>query len=122
MEVTKSKRNREPSSERTGNSSKLEIAFGYKLFRLKKNGKITSLFANKQEELVYNKWLKAELHATRNLAPRLGFHALPSKRAPHLSKSGRVWKRVILRNVNVLKRPKSHGGTWYIAQGMKIIE
>tara|TARA_Y100000310_G_scaffold186813_1_gene186937 strand:- start:430 stop:642 length:213 start_codon:yes stop_codon:yes gene_type:complete len=39
--------------------------FGYKLFRVRKDGTLGSLFINKKERLPIGKWIKAESYPTK---------------------------------------------------------
>ncbi len=39
--------------------------------------------------------------------------------APHLSKKGRVWVKVEIKEVEEFIRPESQGGMWYLAQNIK---
>lgn len=92
----------------------------YKLFRKKANGRITSLFINKSVELVFNKWLRAEHHNTKGFKPRFGWHCLKEPFAPHLTNKGRIWCEVEIKYYEIIHRPASQGGTWYLAKMMKI--
>lgn len=94
----------------------------YKLCRLKKNGKITSLFINKQRELPFNWWLEAEEIPKKGFAVRKGWHCTHSMSAPHLSKKNRVWVRCEIREYTVMVRPESQGGIWYLAERIKFLE
>ena len=70
----------------------------YKLCRKLANGEITSLFINKTERIVFNKWLHAENHPTKGFALRPGWHCTAKPDAPHLSSKGRVWVKVEIAN------------------------
>jgi hypothetical protein len=96
----------------------------WKLFHKRKNGTLGPLFINRKQVIPIGAWLPAEDHPTKGYLPRRGWHATTKRSAPHLSKKNRVWKRVIL----VLKtenykytRPKSQGGTWYLADYMLVL-
>ena len=102
---------------------RLEIIYlmkAYKLFRLKKSGEITSLFINKTKSYSLNEWYRAFTFPTEGFVCRGGFHCVPRKYAPHLSKKNRIWAEVEIKNVEILKKPKSQGGKWYLAKWMKI--
>ena len=58
----------------------------YKLFKVRKDGSIGSLFINQKDRLQINTWLEAKPHRTKGFAFRPGWHALFSPSAPHLSK------------------------------------
>lgn len=92
----------------------------YKLFRLKKNGDITSLFINKQRVLKLGEWMNANNYPTKGFAERMGWHSLKKKSAPHLSKKGRIWCEVEIEDFKEFKRPKSQGGVWFLSKKMKI--
>lgn len=92
----------------------------YKLFRLKSTGEITSLFINKSEPIVLNKWLEAKLFPTEGFAVRHGWHCVPTPHAPHLTNKGRVWAEIEIKSVKRLTKPKSQGGLWYLAKTMKV--
>jgi len=92
----------------------------YKLFRLKRNGEITSLFINKKRNLNIGKWMTADNYPTKGFAERMGWHSMKTKNAPHLSKKGRVWCEVEIKDFKEFKRPKSQGGQWFLSNKMKI--
>ena len=99
----------------------------YKLFRLIKNGTITSLFINKTRRLPYNEWMVAENFPTNGFAVRPGWHCTAKPYAPHLKmklKTGevRVWKKVLINNFTEVIRPENQGGLWFLANRMMIIE
>ena len=92
----------------------------YKLFRLKSNGEITSLFINKSEPITFNQWLEAKLYPTEGFAVRHGWHCVPTPNAPHLTRKGRVWAEVEIKDVQELQKPVAQGGLWYLAKQMKV--
>jgi len=94
----------------------------YKLFRVKKNGDITSLFINKKKALPLNEWMEAEDFPTNGFAFRPGWHCTNSAHAPHLSMKNRAWFKVKIKNFTIIKRPDSQGGIWYLAKWIKIYE
>ena len=94
----------------------------YKLFKVRKDGSIGSLFINQKDRLQINTWLEAKPHRTKGFAFRPGWHALFSPSAPHLSKKGRRWHRVYVEDCVEFERPASQGGKWVLAQRMKILE
>ena len=93
----------------------------YKLFRVKKNGQITSLFINKTEPLPRERWLEAQSYPTKGFALRPGWHCTHKPLAPHLSMVGRRWFKVRILDFEVLQRPIKQGGRWYIAGLIKIL-
>lgn len=95
---------------------------GYKLIRKRKDGTLGPLFINARQVIPVGVWLQAEAHRRKGFAFRPGWHAGRLPRAPHLSPKGRVWVRVLLQGVELLKRPESQGGTWYLADRMKVVE
>lgn len=94
----------------------------YKLVRKLKNGDLKSLFIDKAKPLEKNKWLHAKCVPTTGFAVREGWHCTLKPHAPHLSLNGRVWVKVEIENFEYYDRPESQGGTWVLAQKMKIVE
>lgn len=92
----------------------------YKLFRLKKDGNITSLFIDKSRNIPKGQWLQAFSVYTEGFKYRPGWHCLARKCAPHLSKKNRVWAEVEIKDFDSIKRPKNHGGLWFLASKMKV--
>lgn len=93
----------------------------YKLCRKKKNGDITSLFINKKEPLLFDKWLKAESYPTKGYKERPYWHCTSQPKAPHLSENGRVWVKVEIKCFKEFERPENQGGKWYLAEWLKLI-
>lgn len=99
----------------------------YKLVRLKKDGTLGSLFINRKETMPIGKWLKAVEYPTKGFAVRKGWHCTLEKNAPHLKMSlangeQRVWIEAEVENYTTYDRPESQGGTWVLADKMKIIK
>lgn len=97
----------------------------YKLVRLKKDGKLYPLFINKNNPTPIGEWLPAECHPTKGFAVRQGWHCCVQPVAPHLKMkltNGelRVWVEVEVDDFEYYDRPESQGGTWILAQRMKI--
>ena len=97
------------------------IQAAWKLFRIRKDGTLGPLFINRSLVIEPGIWLPAEEHPTKGYAYRPGWHATPQPHAPHLSENGRVWRRVLLKEVTEHHRPESQGGTWYLAEWMKVL-
>lgn len=93
----------------------------WKLFRVMKNGALAPLFINKRLRLEPNIWYEAELHVTKGFSPRKGWHVTAKAVAPHLSTKGRKWVRVEIEDYQVITRPASQGGIWYLANKMRVI-
>ena len=93
----------------------------YKLFRVRKDGSIGSLFINAAARLPLMEWMKSESHPTPGFALRPGWHALVKPEAPHLSKTGRAWFVVEVPEFERQVRPVSQGGEWLLAKRMKIV-
>jgi len=93
----------------------------YKLFKVRKNGTLGSLFINQRAIIPIGEWVQAESHPTKGYALRPGWHCTALPDAPHLSPTGRVWYHVEIQEYETLERPTSQGGTWYIASFMKVI-
>ncbi len=101
--------------------------FAYKLFRITKDNRITSLFINKTRNLPYGMWLDSENHPTKGFAERPGWHCTAEPHAPHLKmklKSGevRIWKKVIIEDYIEVKRPENQGGLWFLAKKIMIVD
>lgn len=93
----------------------------YKLFRKMKDGSIAPLFINKKQRIPKGVWLNAESHPTKGFAFRKGWHCTLKPIAPHLSKNNRVWAEVEIEDFEYYNRPESQGGTWVLAQKMRVL-
>lgn len=93
----------------------------FKLFRVRKTGTIGSLFINRSAVIDVGVWVEAEDHRTKNYAHRPGWHVCAKPEAPHLSLAGRVWYEVEIDDYQAIHRPQRQGGTWYLAQRMRVI-
>lgn len=98
----------------------------YKLLRKLKDGKLYPLFINKHYPTEFNKWLPAEYYPTKGFAPRKGWHCCFKPYAPHLKRElangeQRVWVECEVKNWDSYDRPESQGGSWILAQEMKVI-
>ena len=93
----------------------------WKLFRVLKSGEITSLFINKTARLPINNWLEAKPYPTKGYAFRPHWHCTENPVAPHLTEKGRVWKKIIMEDFEIFKRPEHQGGVWYLANKIKIL-
>lgn len=99
----------------------------YKLVRQKKDGNLYPLFINKMKPFQIGEWLNAECHPTKGFAVRQGWHCCFKPIAPHLKKElangeKRVWIECEVDNWNSYNRPESQGGTWILAQRMKVVK
>jgi len=100
----------------------------YKLIRKMKDGSYSPLFINKKSRIPVGVWLAAENHPTNGFANRQGWHCTLKPTAPHLVVGGegkgknRVWVEVEVQLIELYNRPESQGGTWVLAQMMKIIK
>lgn len=95
----------------------------YKLFHLRKDGSLGSLFVNRCARLPIGEWLRADLFPTKGFAVREGWHTLRNPVAPHLkNKLDRVWYKVEIGGWQQFFRPESQGGEWYLARWMRILE
>lgn len=97
----------------------------YKLLRTKKDGKLYPLFINKTVETPIGEWMEAECFPTKGFAVRKGWHCTIIPNAPHLkmelsSGEKRVWCEVEIEDYEFYDRPLVQGGTWALAQRMKI--
>ena len=98
----------------------------YKLIRQKKDGKFYPLFIGKNKEYVFGEWLDAEFLPTKGFAVRKGFHCCFQPIAPHLKTElangeKRFWVECEVEDWESYDRPESQGGSWILAQRMKII-
>lgn len=93
----------------------------YKLIRKLKDGSLSPLFINRKSRIPFNTWLTAESYPTKGFAVRKGFHCTVVPIAPHLSMKNRVWVEVEVDDIEYYNRPESQGGTWILAQKMKVI-
>jgi hypothetical protein len=94
----------------------------YKLIRKMKDGSLSPLFINKKSRIPVGEWMSAELNPTKGFAVRKGWHCTLEPNAPHLSERGRVWVEVEVDDFEYFNRPEAQGGTWVLAQRMKIIK
>lgn len=99
----------------------MKILKCYKLVRLRKNNTLGSLFIYRKAVLPINQWLIAELHPTKGYAERFGWHCTFYPYAPHLKETGRIWVECLADGYRTYARPKSQGGTWILADYIKII-
>jgi hypothetical protein len=96
---------------------------GFKLFKLRKDGSLGPLFINARQRVEIGVEYAAEQHRTKGFAFRPGWHVCSSvDGAPHLSKKGRVWARVLIRDYTEHRRPASQGGLWFTANRMTVLE
>jgi len=98
----------------------------YKLFKRRSNGTLGPLFINARQIIPIGETMIAESHPTKGFAVREGWHATLEPIAPHLSMAPRggcerVWCEVELGGTVLHKRPESQGGTWVLADTLKVI-
>jgi hypothetical protein len=93
----------------------------YKLFRLRKDNTLGSLFINRKDVIPVNKWIEAQCYPTKGYKVRPGWHATKQPKAPHLSEKNRVWRKVGIKDYEKIIRPDSQGGVWFIAKKMKVM-
>lgn len=93
----------------------------YKLFRKKKNGRLTSLFINKSREYNFGEWMDAESFPTKGFFVRPYWHCTSEMSAPHLTLKGRVWVEVEIEDYIEDNRPMAQGSVWYLAKKLKMI-
>jgi hypothetical protein len=84
------------------------------------------LFINARQVIEPGVWLPAEDHPTNGFAHRPGWHATLRPIAPHLSErpaSGpeRAWFEVEIGAHRKFNRPQSQGGTWVLADRMRVV-
>ena len=96
---------------------------GYKLFRKRKDGSLGPLFINRRQRLVIGEVYTYEAHRTKGYAYRPGWHICSEMKAPHLRQGGdRVWAKVWFMPKDIISRPESQGGTWYLGSYLQILE
>ena len=100
---------------------KKQRMIAYKLIRQMQDGSLSPLFINKKSRIPVGEWLKAENHPTKGFAIRKGWHCTLKPEAPHLTKKGRVWVKVEVRDYEFYDRPLSQGGRWILAQEMRVL-
>jgi len=93
----------------------------YKLLNKRKDGSLGPLFINRKQRVAVGEWLVAQDIPTKGYKHRPGWHCCLKPSAPHLSDKGRVWCRVLVDGFQYLDRPESQGGTWVLAQQMKVL-
>jgi hypothetical protein len=99
----------------------------YKLFRKRKDGTLGPLFINRTQVVPLGEWLPAMCHPTKGFAYRPGWHCAVEPKADHLktdlaSGEKRVWCEVRVINYQEYKRPAIQGGTWILANHMKVVK
>lgn len=99
---------------------------GYKLLRKLSDGKLYPLFIHKSYSTPLNEWMQAECYPTKGFAIRKGWHCCFKPIAPHLSMrlangEQRVWCEVEVEDWDSYERPESQGGSWILAQRMKVV-
>ena len=93
----------------------------YKLFRRRKDSTLGSLFINRKRVLIEGVWMDALPFRTKGYAYRPGWHVMSRPEAPHLTLRDRVWRQVEIDDWQIMDRPASQGGRWFIAGRMKIL-
>lgn len=99
-----------------------QVESAYKLVRLRKNGTLGPLFINRKQVFHIGEWMEALDVPTKGYAHRPGFHVTRSKNAPHLSKKGRVWVSVEVKDFEEIVRPENQGGVWWLAKWMRVVK
>lgn len=95
----------------------------YKLFRVRKDGSLGSLFINKKEKLPVGIWLEAKNYPTKGYKERMGWHCLLQPKAPHLSIKNRKWYKVEVEPGYItFDRPEYQGGKWVLSNKIKIVK
>ena len=98
---------------------------GWKLFVQRKDGTLGPLFINRKLRVPIGDWMPAEAHPTKGFAFRPQWHATKIPVAPHLKQGKvgsqfRVWRQVELRGITPMERPESQGGTWFLANELRV--
>jgi len=106
----------------------MERMVGYKLFKIRKDGSLGPLFINASQRIEIGIEYPAEDRPRNGFAHRPGWHICHSPEgAPHIKQTGklgesRVWAKVEFTLQEVVERPESQGGTWYLGSSMKVLE
>ncbi len=98
----------------------------YKLLRKLSDGKLYPLFIHKTYSTPFGEWMQAECCPTKGFAIRKGWHCTFIPLSPHLAMrlangEQRVWCEVEVEDWETYNRPESQGGTWILAQKMKVV-
>jgi hypothetical protein len=93
----------------------------YKLLRVRRDGSLGPLFINRKQSIPVGEWLEAGAHLTKGFAYRPGWHCTLQPIAPHLSEKNRRWYQVEVEDARKYDRPESQGGTWLLANRMRVI-
>jgi len=93
----------------------------YKLFRVRKDGAIGSLFINAQARYTTDVWMEARPFRKKGFQFRPGWHSMCEPKAPHLSIKGRAWYLVEIDQYSIEQRPASQGGEWYLSDRLRIV-
>ena len=98
---------------------------GWKLFVERKDGTLGPLFINRKLRVPVGDWMPAEAHPTKGFAFRPQWHATKVPVAPHLKEGQvgsqfRVWRQVELRGITPMERPEAQGGTWFLANELRV--
>lgn len=100
----------------------------YKLFKQRADGSLGPLFINATLRVPIGVWMESEDHPTKGFAHRPGWHCTIKPEAPHIKKAPkngpkRVWCRVEIDGwTKPFERPEIQGGTWMLAERLKVIE
>ena len=95
----------------------------YKLFRVRKDGSLGSLFINRKARIPMLRWLEAEGYPTKGYTYRPFWHCTSRPIAPHLTEKDRAWYVVAIEDdAEVMPRPESQGGKWYLAKKMIVLD
>lgn len=98
----------------------------YKLMRIKQ-GKLYPLFISRNVETKQGEWLQAETIPTKGFKTRHGWHCTFTPYAPHLKEilsngEVRTWVQIEVGEYETYARPESQGGSWILAEQIKIIK
>ena len=94
----------------------------YKLVKQRRDGSIGPLFIGVTMRIPFGSWLKAEAIRKKGYAFRPGWHCTVKPEAPHLAeRPDRVWVEVEVKDFEYFTRPASQGGTWILAQQIKLL-
>lgn len=99
----------------------------YKIFRIRKDGSIGTLFIDKRARLEIGQWYRAKDLPTKGFAHRPGWHSCSSLSAPILEntrtarRENRWWFEVEIKEATPNPRPLKQGGMCYISPWIRIV-
>ena len=95
----------------------------YKIFKVRKDGSLGSLYCDTKAKYYLDKWYRSSPYYHPKLKFRPGFHATLKPYAPHIKiKKNRAWYKIDVEDYTFFDRPACQGGKWLVCKKMKILE